>query len=102
MDGEGRRASFVSPKEAQRRLGVTAKTLHNWAEAGKIQCVRGPSYVRFYDLSSIQGGLGALHTLSASSRIDVIYARVSSAKQQQDLDRQIEDLRAKFPGHQLI
>ena len=40
---------FITPKEAKELLHITDKTLHIWAEEGKIGCIRTPSNVRRYN-----------------------------------------------------
>ena len=51
-----------------------------------------------YDVTGVNQLLGK-HTTGSKS---IIYARVSSAKQRADLDRQIDDLQKAYPGHTLI
>jgi predicted site-specific integrase-resolvase len=51
-----------------------------------------------YSVDGVMGLLGQ-HPIEKRS---YIYARVSSAKQQGDLDRQIEDLQKAYPGYTLI
>ena len=47
---------FVSPREASKRLGVSADTLRRWEAAGKIQAIRTPTGHRRYDLTSLVTG----------------------------------------------
>jgi predicted site-specific integrase-resolvase len=54
--------------------------------------MRTPGGRRLYDLSS----------LSQSNRSKIIYARVSSKGQSNDLDSQIQYLRTRYPNHELI
>ncbi len=51
-----------------------------------------------YDVDGVKSLLGQLPT----GRKSYIYARVSSAKQHGDLERQIEDLQKAYPGHVLL
>ena len=78
---------FFTTAQARARLGVCAKTLRNWDKAGKIKAVRGPNNIRYYDLSSVEGGLGVVAQQIPEERKDFVYARVSSAKQSFHLER---------------
>ncbi len=42
------------------------------------------------------------HNSEQQPRVNVIYARVSTAKQKDDLERQVTFLRNKYPGHTII
>ena len=58
MEKDGKNKKYYTTSEAKSRLGVCTKTLHNWEKEGKIETIRGPSNQRYYDLSSLPGGLG--------------------------------------------
>lgn len=82
---------YLSTREACEYLGVTPQTLRLWDRLGKIPTIRSPGGHRRYDVSGfIQG------------RRKVIYARVSSRNQQDDLRGQVEHLRFRYPEHELI
>lgn len=70
---------YVSPREAMSILGVSEKTLRNWDAAGKIKVIRTPSNHRRYDVESY------LKRLGQDNRATIIYSRVSSHKQREDL-----------------
>lgn len=82
---------YYSAKEVTRILGVTAQTLRNWDKQNKLK----PSYTksngyRYYSEESI---LSYTQERKTKKDIHVIgYARVSSKKQVDDLDRQIDNL----------
>ena len=82
---------YYSAKEVTRILGVTAQTLRNWDKQNKLK----PSYTksngyRYYSEESI---LSYTQERKTKKDIHVIgYARVSSEKQVDDLDRQIDNL----------
>jgi excisionase family DNA binding protein len=78
---------YVTPAEAARTLGVKSRTLRRWEEAGKIQAYRTPGGKRRYDITGFT---------TKSSRLTVIYARVSSPKQREDLQRQCDYLQSKY------
>jgi predicted site-specific integrase-resolvase len=83
---------FINTRKACQQLGVHPNTLRAWDKAGKIKTMRTPGGIRMYDLASLE----------TDTRIKVIYARVSSRGQKDDLKRQIEHLRTRYPGHELI
>ena len=82
---------YYSTKKVTEILGVTAQTLRNWDKEGKLK----PSYVksngyRYYSEDSI---LSYTQERKTKKKLNVIgYARVSSKKQSDDLERQINNL----------
>ena len=70
-------------------LGVSKDTLRRWERVGKISSERTPRGHRRYDLQKI---LGKFPQKVISHRQTVIYARVSSHDQKEDLKRQVEQL----------
>ena len=82
---------YYSTKKVTEILGVTAQTLRNWDKEGKIK----PSYVksngyRYYSEESI---LSYTQERKTKKNLNVVgYARVSSKKQSDDLERQINNL----------
>lgn len=89
--------STIKPSEAARILGVTTQTLRNWTKQGRLECTYTEGGNARYSLSD----LGASNT-DDEGKPSYIYARVSSAKQKGDLQRQINFLRAKFPKHEVV
>ena len=90
---------WLSSREACRIIGVRPKTLREWDKAGKIRTKRTPGKHRRYDVSSV---LGVSKTDIGGHRKNFIYARVSSQKQKNDLERQIQSLSSEFPGYEVI
>ena len=84
---------YYSTKKVTEILGVTAQTLRNWDKEGKLK----PSYVksngyRYYSEESI---LSYTQERKTKKNLNVVgYARVSSKKQSDDLERQINNLNA--------
>ncbi|MBS7612316.1 IS607 family transposase [Candidatus Bathyarchaeota archaeon] len=70
-------------KEAKKLLGVTTWTIQQWDRQGKIRCVRTVGGRRRIPESEIRRILGL-----KEERAVVGYARVSSATQKDDLERQ--------------
>lgn len=78
---------YLSPIQVQKRFGYHPKTLADWADAGKIEYIKSPGGHRRYRLSSLEG-----ITSTVDSRIVVIYARVSTHSQKEDLQGQAKFL----------
>ena len=101
---------YVSSAHIRATFGVSNATLRNWAEAGKVRVVRfGAGAKRLYLLSDIHASFsGYVPKTSAGKeavareRRGVCYARVSSQKQKDDLERQVQDLEAAYPDHEVI
>ena len=89
---------------AAKALDVHPNTLRQWAQDGHIKFTVTPGGHRRYDVGStstpaIETPTAAtLHTTQAK----IIYCRVSSAKQKADLARQVEFMRNKYPGFEVI
>jgi putative resolvase len=85
---------YAPPKDVRKTYGVQGQTLRRWAQCGKLRSVKTPGGNYLYhtgDLHKIiQPAFGGPE---AKAKHVVLYARVSSAKQRADLERQAEDLR---------
>ena len=83
---------YYSAKTVTQILGVTAQTSRNWDKEGKLK----PSYVksngyRYYSEESI---LSYKQERKTKKNLNVVgYARVSSKKQTDDLERQVNNLK---------
>jgi predicted site-specific integrase-resolvase len=86
---------YVRSREACKILQVSEKTLRNWDAEGKIATTRLPNGHRRYDIDSVLKG-------SAGSRKTILYARVSSHKQREDLHRQADYLKSLFPDGEVV
>lgn len=85
------------PGELAKLLGVTSKTLSRWEADGKIESSRTDGGQRRYIYSEIDQKI-----IQKEGKKKVIYARVSSRKQQTDLERQVALLKHKYPTHEVI
>jgi putative resolvase len=83
---------YVRIAQACKHYGVCARTLTRWEAAGTIRVKRTPGNQRLYDLSDVHP------TLKES----VVYARVSSSKQKNDMERQVQHLLERYPGHTVV
>ncbi len=96
---------YYSSKKVTEILGVTAQTLRNWDKEGKLK----PSYVksngyRYYSEDLI---LSYTQERKTKKNLNVIgYARVSSKKQSDDLERQVNNLKtyldSKYADYEII
>ena len=86
----------VSIGKAAEKLGVSVKTLRRWSDAGKINFERTPTGHRRYYLSDLQP---TQQNFKSDARKNLIYARVSSHDQKNDLERQIKALENFCASH---
>ena len=96
---------YYSSKSVTKILGVTAQTLRNWDKEGKLK----PAYIksngyRYYSEDSI---LSYTQERKTKKEVNVIgYARVSSKKQTDDLERQVNNLKIyldnKYKSYDII
>lgn len=96
MNGE----TYISPKKAREMLGVTNDTLRNWDKKNRIRVSRGPSGRRMYNLEDINRVING--SSNAKEKRKICYARVSSKKQMDDLNRQENLFKHKYPHHILV
>ncbi len=83
--------------EAVRILGVHRQTLRNWDAAGKIKMVRTADNQRRVPKSEVERLMGEM-----GIRVPILYARVSTQMQKDDLERQTQRLRQAYPEAELI
>ena len=85
---------FVTSKEASKVLGLHPNTLRNMADNNKIEHYKTESGQRRYN---IDGFLG-----NKKDKTTICYCRVSSYKQKDDLQRQVEFMSERFPQAEII
>jgi len=88
---------YVKAKIARKEIGVTDDTLRKWSNEGRIRSIRGAGNQRLYDIESFIKG----ETVQVEKK-KYIYCRVSSSKQKEDLERQVNYLQEKYPAHQVL
>ena len=91
---------YLNTKEAREMLRVTAVTLRKWAREGKIDFIRLPSNERLYNKQSIYNILNI--TVPIKPKEKIAYCRVSSIKQNDDLDRQKAFFNSEYPDHRVV
>ena len=79
--------------EASKLLGVGQGILRLWDKQGDIKAIRSPGGIRLFDISSING---SIVSKASSKQSIVLYSRVSSNKQRDDLKRQQQYLKSKL------
>lgn len=91
---------YITSQKARQILQLTSKTLRIWSEEGKIRSIRTPSNIRRYSSHDIQRIINS--SITPNKKQKICYARVSSKKQMDDLERQKDFFRSKFPTHELV
>ena len=81
---------YYSIRKFARILGVTAQTVRNWDRSGRLHPHHtSPNGYRYYS----EEQLNQILEVTPKERITIGYCRVSSNKQKDDLERQIESVR---------
>jgi putative resolvase len=91
---------YVTPREAANALGVNPRTLARWSEDGKIKAIKTEAGQRRYDIAEYLKQKSG--TTELARRSTVLYARVSTSSQRDDLKRQTEALTTSYPGGEII
>jgi predicted site-specific integrase-resolvase len=89
--------SWVKAKQAKEYYSITSPTLRHWAKIKKIGSQQLPSGRYKYWIEDYQ----KKGNKSKTGKHTIIYARVSSSKQSQDLKRQEKYLKTKYPTAEL-
>jgi predicted site-specific integrase-resolvase len=91
---------YVTPREAANALGVNPRTLARWSEDGLIKTIKTEAGQRRYDIAEYLKQKSG--TTELARRSTVLYARVSTSSQRDDLKRQTEALTTSYPGGEII
>ena len=91
---------YINTPQARKILDVCTQTLRSWANQGKVRSIRTPSNQRMYHKQDIYDIIGRKTITTEKKKI--IYARVSSKKQMDDLERQEDFLRKQYPDYELV
>ena len=92
---------LFTPKQLSNLFGVTTQTLKEWEREGKIKAIKTEGGHRRY-IHAIPSTTNSTNAGANDSKKQYIYARVSSAKQQGDLQRQIAMLQEAYPTFEVI
>lgn len=101
---------YLGGTEAAKVLGVHQRTLYLWDANGKIETIRTPGGKRLYNVDkflkeksgNVKPSIENEDDLFALERVKIAYARVSSHGQKDDLERQKQFLKKRYPNHILI
>ena len=85
---------YVPGRKAAELLGVCQNTLREYADAGRIPHIRTASGQGRYDVDAYLRG--------ETAAVVVCYCLVSSSQQRDDLERQVEFMRERYPGAEIV
>jgi putative resolvase len=88
---------LLRPKEAAKRLGISVKTIQRMDSAGTLKIIRTPAGRRRIPESEVHRLMGLKEI-----RVPVLYARVSTYAQKDELERQIQLLKKAYPEAELF
>ena len=104
--------NYIGGKQASELLGVHQRTLYQWDAKGKIETIRTPGNKRLYNVKKFleeskcnneKKCIDDLDKLDEmKGKLNICYARVSSAGQKDDLERQKQFLMKTYPRYILI
>lgn len=95
---------YKGAKFFKNKFSISSQTLRNWGDAGKIQFIRlhGNNGERRYKIKDVYRHMGVDTTTNDTPKQSIIYTRVSSAKQKEDLIRQRDELIECYPRHDKV
>lgn len=88
---------LLRPRDAAKRLGISVRTLQRMDKAGTLTVVRTPTNQRRIPESEVHRLMG-LNQI----RVPILYGRVFSQGQKDDLERQIQRLKQAYPDAELF
>lgn len=88
---------YITPQEAKKQFGFHPKTLNRWAVAGKIDFIRSVGGHARYSVDSLEQ---VAH--GEDTRKIILYARVSTAGQKEDLQSQSDTISKAYPQCRVI
>lgn len=86
---------YLTPQQVYKKFGYHPRTTADWADAGKIDCVKSPGGHRRYPITAFTGD-------NTQTREVILYARVSTHGQKDDLVNQINALGMAYPQTRVI
>jgi len=89
---------FVTRKEFTKIIGIHYQTLYNLVKAGKVEYIKKGTKQRSYNVDKYIRD----NNIKISNKKRICYCRVSSQKQKEDLERQIEFMKKKYPSYIII
>lgn len=92
---------YISGSIICKKYNVSTPTLYRWEQDGLVKTIRLPGGTRKYRAKDIYALFGEDPNEQKEKKA-VCYARVFSSHQKEDLQRQIDYLKEKFPEHEII
>lgn len=96
---------FLKISDAAKELGICQATLRKYVDQDKIPHKRTPGGQRLIDVDAYLAGeskIEARKSESERNRTNVFYCRVSSKKQSDDLERQVQLAEKYYPEHEIV
>lgn len=93
---------LVKVGEVAEYYNVSTQTIRHWTKSGKISATKSLGGTRLYDLDILKGIKSPSNAKSGKVYTKYFYCRVSSAKQADDLERQITFAKENYPEHQIV
>lgn len=90
---------YVPLREASKITGIPKFTLHSYAKKGILQTYRTPSNHFMFSKECLER---LIHSDNIKEKQKIIYARVSTKKQEDDLERQVLYLKSLYPDYHII
>lgn len=87
---------YLRPEEVSKILQVSTRSLENWNNQGILKCVRTKGNHRRYLLSDV------IAMTTKKAKKNICYCRVSTSSEKEDLERQVEYFKSKYPNHEII
>ena len=98
---------YVKSRQACHELGIESGTLRRWALQGYINTIKTDSGHNLYDIDGYKRDHQDKYQQKQEenkpmlNKRKVLYCRVSSNKQKEDLERQVEFLSGKYKEHEV-
>lgn len=98
-------SKYVSYRKVKEHFDISRQTLINWANKGVIDYKAIQNKTKktwLYNINSVGNFIDSSAGKEIKIATTVIYARVSSKKQESDLGQQIDLLLSQYPGSEVI
>ncbi len=92
---------FVTGEAASKMTGINISTLRRYADLGQIEIIKTPGGIRRYNVEKfIKENTNA--PVVEINKVKICYCRVSSYGQMDDLERQVDFMKGKYPDFEII
>jgi len=89
---------YIPRREVLKVLNIHYQTLYRMVQRGEIEVIK-TGYKQLYNLEKY---LKDKNITDEETKKKICYCRVSSSKQKEDLKRQVEYMREKYPEYEII